>query len=44
MGLRSRPKSGRKYDGSKQIVDNNEIKSVIREPMDIPILIEENEH
>ena len=42
MGLRSRPKSGRKYDGSKQIVDNNEIKSVIREPMDIPILIEEN--
>jgi hypothetical protein len=41
MGLRNRPKTGRKYDGSKLVVDNNEIKSVIREPMDIPQIIEE---
>lgn len=41
MGLRSRPKSGRKYDGSKQVVDNNQIKSVIREPMDVPPFIED---
>jgi len=41
MGLKSRPKSGRKYDGSKLVVDNNEIKSAIREPMDVPQIIEE---
>jgi hypothetical protein len=41
MGLKSRPKKGRKYDGSKLVVDNNEIKTAINEPMNIPQTIED---
>jgi len=40
MGLQKRPKTGRKFDGSKQVVDNNQIKSVINEPVDTPEVIE----
>jgi hypothetical protein len=43
MGLERRPKSGRKFDGSKIIVDNNGVKTfIVNQKEPVPPIYDEN--